>query len=399
VIPCVSLLDHLGIASTCAAPESKVILTDYNQQQTGFLVDSVDRIYRVSWESVLSVPSLESLRGTPVTGLVRCDDRLVTMLDFESILDHITDQGMRAGPVENPLGLPRANLRIVLAEDSPTVRHCVGSTLRESGYTQLVVFENGAEAWSWLERTLAERGCVDEVCDLVISDVEMPRMDGFHLTRRIKEHPDLRRLPVLIYSSIVTPENQKKGQSVGADAQVSKPELHRVVELADELISRRQREGRSGDPGQSAAPASQGEPTRPEAPGSSELAGPQGVQVRLWLTFRRELTAQVARLRELLRRAGAEGRGDALGRDLLRLLHAIKSSAAVVPLDPISRATSLVENLMKEALQSRAPWPREALSRHAQWLDMIVAPGANVDAILAICPVVEAELSSASTQG
>ena len=247
VIPVVSLLDHLGIESTIDDAESTLILTDLNQQQTAFLVDGVERIHRLSWENILAVPALDALSNTPVTALARCDTRLIVMLDFEMILDDVTDQYFRTDEVENPLGLPREKLRILLAEDSPTVREAIGSTLRKSGYGNLTFFENGAEAWTWMQQRIDETGRVEDVGDLLICDVEMPQVDGLHLTKKIKSHATLKQMPVLLYSSIITPENHKKGNAVGADAQVAKPELAKVVQLADELISNAQRETRASE--------------------------------------------------------------------------------------------------------------------------------------------------------
>ncbi|GAB6167178.1 hypothetical protein JCM19992_31780 [Thermostilla marina] len=247
VIPCVSLLDHLGIYPTRERSESTLILTDLNQQQTGFLVDQVDRIYRLSWKNVLSMPGLSALSHTPVTALTRCDDRLIVMLDFEMILDTITEQFFRTDPIDNPLGLPREELRVLVAEDSPTVRQAIESTLRNSGYAQLEFFDNGETAWQWLEARWEETHDVSQIADLLICDVEMPQVDGFHLTKRIKSHSELNRIPVLLYSSIITPDNLKKGKAVGADAQVAKPELNRVVELADELIANQQKKSRAED--------------------------------------------------------------------------------------------------------------------------------------------------------
>jgi two-component system chemotaxis response regulator CheV len=244
VIPVVSLLDHLGIESTNEEAESTLILTDLNQQQTAFLVDSVERIHRLSWETILAVPALDALSHTPVTALARCDSRLIVMLDFEMILDDVTDQFFRTDEVENPLGLPREKLRILLAEDSPTVRQAIGTTLHNSGYCNLTSFENGAEAWNWMQERIDATGQIEDIGDLLICDVEMPQVDGLHLTKKIKTHPTLKQLPVLLYSSIITPENRKKGAAVGADAQVAKPELAKVVQLADELISNAQRETR-----------------------------------------------------------------------------------------------------------------------------------------------------------
>ncbi len=242
VVPCVSLADFLGVFRHNGEAETTAILTDLNQQQTAFLVDRVEKIHRLSWEDVLAVPAWRDLSQTPVTALARCGDRLILMLDFEMILDEVTSQYFRTASVENPEGLPRHEATIVLVEDSPTVRAAIQQTLLGSGYSQLVVFENGKKAWEWLERKIGELqsdpscGSRRLPCDLLIADIEMPQVDGLHLTKRIKTHPQLSNIPVLLYSSIITPENRRKGEAVGADAQVAKPDLCHVVEYADHLI-------------------------------------------------------------------------------------------------------------------------------------------------------------------
>lgn len=268
VIPCVSLLDHLGIYPDSDNSESTMILTDLNKQQTAFLVDEVERIHRLSWENILAVPALDDLANTPVTALARCGERLIVMLDFEKILDDVTDQFFRTDEVANPMGLPREKLRVLLAEDSPTVRQAISATLSASGYQRVTIFENGAEAWNWISQRIEETGQVEDVGDLLICDVEMPQVDGFHLTKQIKEHPLLKQIPVLLYSSIITPDNHKKGKAVGADAQVAKPELTKVVELADELIVAAQRDGRAAALKEiaEAADSSNAEPTENELP-------------------------------------------------------------------------------------------------------------------------------------
>ncbi|MGQ9563361.1 MAG: chemotaxis protein [Thermogutta sp.] len=236
VVPCVSLADYLGEYLGDEAGGSTCILTDLNQQQTAFLVDRVERIHRLSWEDVLAVPPLDDLVRTPVTALARCQDRLILMLDFEMILDQITEHYFRTEMVDNPASLPREKALILLVEDSPTVREAITQTLSSSGYSQLLVFENGKEAWQWLEQKAANHQSPESFCKLVIADIEMPQVDGLHLTKRIKGHPQMKQIPVLLYSSIITPENRRKGEAVGADAQVAKPDLSRVVEFADALI-------------------------------------------------------------------------------------------------------------------------------------------------------------------
>lgn len=440
VIPCVSLLDHLGIVPTRESSESTIILTDFNQQQTAFLVDAVERIHRLSWQNILSVPGLEALSHTPVTALARCDDRLIVMLDFEMILDDVTDQYFRTDTVANPMGLPREKLRILLAEDSPTVREAVGNTLLASGYTQVTLFENGAEAWTWIEQRLADGD--GDIADLVISDVEMPQVDGFHLTKRIKDHPVLRKVPVLLYSSIITPDNYKKGQAVGADAQVSKPELKQIVALADELIATAQKGRRakglrkvadmigaatdSNAPAikpaqESAAPseaaAARNQPKQesvPPAPTArctvpptatscpdlprAEAPPPPGVPQSLWATFRDELTDHVAELRRQLARVSAGGVTGEVHREVARTLHTIKSASMVVPLDPVTRCTHLVEGLLEPAKQDRSKWPQAALVCYTDWLWMLVDPESAASEGLASATHLEAELGGASSR-
>ncbi|MCA9262179.1 MAG: chemotaxis protein CheV, partial [Planctomycetales bacterium] len=235
VAPCVSLHQHL--AGVAGDPEQcKVILTEFNGFQTAFLVDEVERIHRISWENVLPAPEVVTRASAPVTALTTIDGKLVTILDFETIVAQVSESTGYDGVVENHRGVDRGSQRVIVADDSPTVRTAVATALTNSGYSKLEIFENGRDAWHWLLTRAKGAASAAEVASLVISDIEMPSMDGMHLTRNIKEHPLLRAIPVVLFSSILTPENKRKGQTVGADAQITKPELIKVVDLADDLI-------------------------------------------------------------------------------------------------------------------------------------------------------------------
>ncbi|RIK79709.1 MAG: hypothetical protein DCC68_12660 [Planctomycetota bacterium] len=417
VIPCVSLVDHLGIEATGADAESTTILTDFNQQQTAFLVDRVERIHRLSWEKVMGMPPLESLRQTPVTAVVHCDGRLVVMLDFEMIIDQVTRQAYRVGPIENAKNLPRDQLRIVMCDDSPTIRQAVSTTLRTSGYTQLEVFENGAQAWKWLERRLTEAGSAAGVADLVISDIEMPQVDGLHLTKRIKEHPQLRDLPVLLYSSIVTPDNEKKGRAVGANMQISKPELDKIVEIADGLIA----DARSGTKAAKATPSASAPPPQPAVPAKNAAANsapaaklpvkpaaelqataspacvapakstpapsaparvPTGVNPALWQTFLGELTDHIGNLNRKLNAIAAGDFTDEAAKEFFRTLHTIKSASMVIPCDPITHATHAVEGVLAPFRRSVEKWPLGTLTNYVSWLEAIASAEGDVNVTL-----------------
>jgi CheY-like chemotaxis protein len=317
----------------------------------------------------------------------------------------------------------------------------VGATLRESGYTNLRFFENGADAWDWISSPLKTGGRVEDVCDLLISDVEMPQVDGFHLTKRIKEHPDLKRLPVMLYSSIVTPDNRKKGAAVGANAQISKPELGRVVQLADELISAAWQQqspsaksvavptvdgepsdvAAAGTPASGAAPA----PTLAKAPATSkepvakpfedkpaskrpsqEIAQeaakeakpqpapvahataaapptPRGVDLHIWQTFHRELQDRVAKLQSLIAQAESNPPTAELINELFRTLHTIKSAAMVVPVESVTRTTHLIEGLLEASRSDPSLWPQGSLRRYLAWLEELTSARGTQDNVLA----------------
>ncbi len=114
------------------------------------------------------------------------------------------------------------------------MRNLIEGNLVKSGCTNITVCQDGQDAWNRVEQGAGSDGT--PAFDLLITDIEMPRMDGLHLTRRIKEHAGLKSLPVIIFSSLVSVDNEKKCRSVGADAQITKPQLDQLVSLIDRLL-------------------------------------------------------------------------------------------------------------------------------------------------------------------
>jgi two-component system chemotaxis response regulator CheV len=235
VAPCVSLRRHLG-ESLVEHVGGKMILMEFNSSQTAFMVDDIERIHRVSWNQIAPVPELLANSSTPVTGVATLEGRLVTILDFESILADISGQHWEQGVEASSDSGQRKDKHLVLVDDSANIRKAIAATLRNNGYARVTTFENGHQAWQWFEQQLSTGASPDTIADLLISDVEMPMMDGLHLTRRVKEHPLLKSLRVILFSSIMTPDNHKKGLAVGADAQLTKPEFGQLVRLADQLL-------------------------------------------------------------------------------------------------------------------------------------------------------------------
>lgn len=237
VLPVVDLAKHLML--NVPAPEAstqRVIITEFNGLKTGFLVDGVEQIHRIGWSRVKPSPDVtiektgESMPSA-ITGLVELGERLVLMIDFESVADAIlNDKRLQVGTVDNPLKIDRASKRVILAEDSPFMRNLISETFRRSGYTRAEVYSDGEQAWNAISAGGAP-------IDAIVSDIEMPRMDGLHLTRKIRETPALSKIPVILFSSLVSSDNMKKGLQVGATVQVPKPELQEMVRLVDRVIS------------------------------------------------------------------------------------------------------------------------------------------------------------------
>ncbi len=447
VIPCVSLVDHLELPSNGEEGERTMILTDFNQQQTAFLVDHVERIHRLSWEQILSVPPLMAMSHSPLTAVARCNDRLVVLLDFELIIDQVTGFELDAKEAPNPHQVPRDSMRVLVADDSATVREAITKTLRASGYTNTTSFSNGTDAWREIQTRFKQRGRVEDVGDLLVSDVEMPQMDGLHLTKCVKDHPELRRIPVVLYSSLITADNHKKGQSVGADAQISKPQLNKVVALADELISKA-RGGTYASPTIAASPVEvpvKPQPTpvavapvisAPEAPrptvapasaapqrtvqsasaavasamqSTATVARPSAatststdlefdrVDRQLWRTFVQELQSHLVRLSDLSEQLSA-GTADAPAmQEMGRILHCIKGAAMVVPIDTVARATHLLESLLGHVRHTPSPQSSVVFEQYADWLGDLCGPTSDPRAALARGPELECDLAMALT--
>ena len=380
VVPCVSLQRHLNEETAIKPEEATIVLTEFNQFQTAFVVDVVERIHRISWEQVMAAPSIVTDSAAPVTAIAKIDDRLVTMLDFETIADQISDHLHRQEGVPNPHGVRRDELRILLADDSPTVRQAVETTLHESGYTNLTFFENGEQAWKWISRRFEETGKVSEVADLLVSDVEMPCMDGFHLTKNIKEHPELKQLTVLLFSSILTHENRKKGEFVKADALITKPELFRVVELADEWIMKAQARNGEGPASSHGTDLPTTTPSRVPNPETQD-----STDSKLWVSFRNELSERVEQLNVMCNRdPDTESGCKELIKEILRVLHSIKSAAMVVPVDEVSRLTHVLEDLMSATQKDTNSWPRDPLERYVDWLGELAQPSHDAEELQAI---------------
>jgi two-component system chemotaxis response regulator CheV len=222
---------------------AKTIVTEFNNITTAFMVSGVNRIHRISWEDV-EPPNryVAAISQNTVIGVVQLEGRIVFLLDLEKVVANLNPKlGLRLEDLGE--GWVNAGYRALVADDSSLVREMQRDLLEKAGFSVEVV-SNGRLAW---ERLLAFKQRVEEdnrpITDfvhVVVSDIEMPVMDGLNLTSRIKEDSVLRSLPVLLFSSLITDKLRHKGQSVGADDQISKPEVTQLAKRALALIKERE---------------------------------------------------------------------------------------------------------------------------------------------------------------
>ncbi len=216
------------------------IVTNFNRLHTAFHVDGVAGIHRVSWTEIIKPDSTISSGSDSgegmATGIVRIDGKLIIILDFEQIVATINPEtGLKASDVAHMTGRARNDAPILIAEDSPLLSKMIVNCLQQAGYVNITVTDNGQECWDRLQ-TYHRSGDLDQKVACVITDIEMPQMDGHRLTKLIKESDVFRHLPVVIFSSLVNDEMRRKGERLGADAQLSKPEIGTLVDALDSLI-------------------------------------------------------------------------------------------------------------------------------------------------------------------
>jgi two-component system chemotaxis response regulator CheV len=219
--------------------EGLFIITNFNKLDIAFHVDQVIGIHRVSWEEIIKPDStINGSNGTSVsTGVIKMNERLVVILDFESIVSAISPEtGLRTADIDSLEARTRSNSRILIAEDSPLLSKLITDCLKKAGYEDLIVTGNGQEAWDKITELKKEGTLLDKV-QCIITDIEMPQMDGHRLTKLCKSDDTIRKIPLVIFSSLVNEEMRRKGEQLGADAQLTKPEIGMLVEAIDKLIA------------------------------------------------------------------------------------------------------------------------------------------------------------------
>lgn len=236
VLPVVNVATALGFPASLTPEQDKFIVAEFNKQKVVFHVHSVTQIHRISWDQIEKPSEMYQGPDSQIIGVVKLHGEMILLLDFEKVVVEINPEtGINVQQIKKLGKRERSIKKLVIAEDSPLLRKLLHDTLSEAGFENLEFFENGKDALQYLEN-IAHGSDVTKEVQLVITDIEMPQMDGHHFTKRIKENSETSKLPVIIFSSLITDDLRHKGHMVGANAQVSKPEIAELVQLIDKYI-------------------------------------------------------------------------------------------------------------------------------------------------------------------
>ncbi|ELD3371592.1 chemotaxis protein CheV [Vibrio cholerae] len=244
--PLVDLAGWLGVPTSTDISKKYVIVTDFNRMTNGFLIDSISRIHRISWNDVES-PSqfLEAGEQDCVVAVVRQDKKLIMILDFEKIISDINPElSMEKYDVTvdrkvdlNQRMVTKRNAKtIMVVDDSAFIRSLIQDTLSSAGYN-IIACKDGGEAHEKLmelkQSAKEENISVSELVDAVVTDVEMPRMDGMHLIKRLREDDSYATMPIVMFSSLMSDDNRSKALALGANDTLTKPEIGKMVAMMD----------------------------------------------------------------------------------------------------------------------------------------------------------------------
>ena len=240
VIPLIDMNYVLEKEFTPINGKIKTLLCEFNQLKVAFCVDEVHGIHRIGWNLIKKPDMVIENSDSLIIGNITLGERILMLLDFEKIVTDIAPStGINESRIGNITKKDRMGIKLILSDDSPMIRQLLDDVLTKAGFGNMKFFNDGQQAWHYLDNLASEKGnrFIEDV-QILITDIEMPQMDGHTLTRKIKEHKILRTLPVIIFSSLITDDLKHKGESVKADAQMSKPEVENLVNVIDKLIEK-----------------------------------------------------------------------------------------------------------------------------------------------------------------
>lgn len=245
VLPVVDLSKAMGINEP--PPEElnsrkAVIVTQFYGIEVGLIVHEAKRIRRFTWDKLKNVPSAFSMKfGSKVIGVIEIEDgKFLLVLDVESLF---IEMGLVSVKEETEVKVEEDVVGpVMVVDDSFAARKIICDILEKAGFKDIIVCKDGLEAWETINRIY--NSCVENRIDildkvsLIITDLEMPNMDGYTLTKKIKDHPALKKIPVIINTSLSGEFNALRAKTVNADAFLVKFHPDELVILVKRLIKK-----------------------------------------------------------------------------------------------------------------------------------------------------------------
>lgn len=240
VITVVDLPEYLYGDGGEKKPKDLFIVTNFNKMNIAFRVHTVVGISRISWKDIQKPDkTVSGGREGVATGIAQCGADLVTILDFEKIVAEIAPEtSIQMSEIDRLGQRDRSDARILIAEDSILLSKMIEEALHKAGYVNTKMHSDGQELWDYLS-SLKGSPDLDEQVSLIITDIEMPQMDGHRLTKLVKDDRELNHIPLIIFSSLISEEMRRKGKELGADEQMSKPEIGLLVQVIDYLLGKK----------------------------------------------------------------------------------------------------------------------------------------------------------------
>ncbi|MGM5484684.1 MAG: chemotaxis protein [Nanobdellota archaeon] len=243
IVPLVDLASWLNEYTERDYSKCYVVVTEFNQKYFGFIIHNIKRIHRMSWQEILSPKEVtDKSEKRSVTGVIKFEDRIVMMIDFEKIVADINPElSLSVEADKNVIEQVKQNggKKALVAEDSGIVKDLLVSVLKKGGF-EVISVNNGKQAYSYVEelsqQAKKEKKKLTDYVQVLVTDIEMPQMDGHSLCKKIKDNKETKTLPVVLFSSLIYEEIKKKGEQIGADAQISKPQIGNLLNIINNLL-------------------------------------------------------------------------------------------------------------------------------------------------------------------
>jgi len=242
IITVIDLPKYMGLDDYENTGQDMFMLTNFDNVNAAFHVHSVEAMHQIKWSDV-EKPSAIIYAGddSVITGTTKIGDKMITIIDFEKVLYDINPEtGLQLSEIKVMGNRDRTEKPIVVVEDSVFLKRMILEAMEMAGYTNTTSFDNGQDAWEYLVKVRNECKAnitpIEKKVTIIITDIEMPRMDGHHLTKLIKNDDILRKIPVLVFSSLIDEAQQIQGKNLGVTAHLSKPQIGRLVSTIDEWI-------------------------------------------------------------------------------------------------------------------------------------------------------------------